>query len=154
MLNLSGLTITEFDDNLFTTGTRSIATLLTWLGFAHTGVGATHYTRRLLAGAGVVSTVSAELLASTGIKPTLSARHSFTTARCVSTGITGVWREWLTVPLGVSEVIVGFDKIKDREEVLALIHPSATTNDLLKLNHIIAGAHQHNVTYITSINTC
>jgi hypothetical protein len=48
---------------------------------------------------------------------------------------------------------VGFDKIKDSEKVLALINSSAAPNDLLKLDHIIAGAHQYNVAYIARIYT-
>jgi hypothetical protein len=37
--------------------------------------------------------------------------------------------------------MVGFDKIEDREEVFALIDTRSTANDLLKLNHIVTGAH-------------
>ena len=153
MPNLSCLTITKFDDNLFTAGTGSIATLVTWLGFANTRVCLTHGASRLLTDTRLTAAVSTELLTSTGVKSTLDARHRLTAARCLATGIAGLRGQRLTIPLGVCEVIVGFDKIKNSEKVFTLINPSTTTNDLLKLNHIVARAHQHNIADVTGIHT-
>lgn len=48
---------------------------------------------------------------------------------------------------------MGFDKIVDGEEILAIKQPCTAPNDLFEFNHEIDRPHQDNVSNITRINT-
>ena len=89
---LSGLSITEFDDNLFIAGAWSIAAVFTWRSFTGTRACLTHGAGRLLTGTGLTATVGTDLLTNTGVKTTLATGHRLTGARCIATGLATFWR--------------------------------------------------------------
>ena len=47
----------------------------------------------------------------------------------------------LTIPFGITEMMVSFYKIIDSKIIFALIQSGAASNDLLKLNHRVDGTH-------------
>jgi hypothetical protein len=91
----------------------------------------------------------------TGRFPALGARArwcNFAGARATSALVTGFGCNRFTIPFGVLEVMMRFDEIIDREVVLAIVESSATTDDLLELDHRIHRAQQHDVTHIAGID--
>jgi len=66
--------------------------------------------------------------------------------------LTGLARFRFAIPFRVGKIMMSFDKIKDGKKVLTLIEERTTANNLLEFNHIVARAHQHNITHIAGIH--
>ena len=49
-------------------------------------------------------------------------------------------------------MLVGFDEIKNRKIVFAVIKPGAAPDDLLEFDHGFDGAHQHDVADVARIH--
>jgi acyl-CoA synthetase (AMP-forming)/AMP-acid ligase II len=63
------------------------------------------------------------------------------------------WRD-LGERLGDEIPFTSLHEVIDREVVLPVIQPRATTNNLLELNHRVDGSHKHDMTDIARIHTC
>ena len=60
---------------------------------------------------------------------------------------------WFAVPLRVVEVMVCFYEVINREVILTVVKPCATSDDLLELDHRVDWAHQNNVANVPRIYT-
>ena len=88
MLYLPSLTITKFNDNLFTTGAGSIATVIAGGSFTDAWSRVTLRTCGFLAGAGVTVALTADLRTLAREEATIVTRDSLAGAWSVSTGLT------------------------------------------------------------------
>ena len=85
MSYLSGLSITELDNNFFTAGTGSVATIVARLGFACAWACSTYWAGRLFADTRFTTTVSTGFWALTWKEATLVARHRLAGTGGIST---------------------------------------------------------------------
>ena len=88
MLNLSSLAIAQLNNNFLTTGTRSVAAVITGGSFTDAWSRVTLRTCGFLAGAGVTIALTADLRTLAREEATLVTRDSLTGAGSVSTGLT------------------------------------------------------------------
>src|SRR6056297_2813269 len=79
-------------------------------------------------------------------------RFLLTFARKLPALRTSLWLQWLAVPFWILKVLVGPNKVIDREIILAVIQPGPTSNDLLELDDRIDRPHQHDVANVASVN--
>src|ERR1051325_3573210 len=57
------------------------------------------------------------------------------------------------VPLGIAEMMMRLHEIVNGEIILAVVKASATTDDLLELNHGVDGTHEDDVANVASVDT-
>ena len=74
--------------------------------------------------------------------------------RLASAWVVATYRaEWIAIPLGILEILVCSYKIIDGEVVFVVKKSCASSDDLLKLNHIIDRAEKHDIANIASVHT-
>jgi hypothetical protein len=62
--------------------------------------------------------------------------------------------ERVAIPLGILEILVCSYKIVNGKVVFIVKKSCASSDNLLKLNHIIDGAHEHDIAHVAGIHTC
>ena len=74
--------------------------------------------------------------------------------------VAGAWivaahgAEGVTVPLGVLEILGRAHEVVEREEIFPVKQAGAATHNLLELDNVIDGTHQHDVAHIAGIDAC
>ena len=62
------------------------------------------------------------------------------------------WAEWVAIPLSILEILVSSYKVINGKVVFVVKKSCASSDDLLKLNHIIDRAEKHDIAHIASIH--
>ena len=114
----------------------------------------------LLAGAGLIAALLALIL---GLRLFQTDTRALATdlawlGRCFLAGagrgaaaLTYLGWQGLTIPLGVTKVVMGFYKVMQGEVILTITQPGASADDLFEFDHRVNRTHQHDIAHIAGI---